>query len=149
MTGASWGDGLPSAMNPAPVSPSLHPSATGGTGVAEELRISALRARERSRELVARTEATLADSRQTIALARSGELGSRLVDQMAAELTGLKRAMETRAVIEQAKGILMATTGHGADEVFALMVEESQHENRKLAEIAAEIVRQTARAPDA
>jgi hypothetical protein len=149
MTPAAPGDEPPTAMDLGPLPPSVHPIATAGTAVAEELRVSALRARERSRQLVARTEATLADSRETIELARSGELGSRHVEQMAEEIIGLRRAMATRAVIEQAKGILMVTTGRGVDEVFALMVDQSQHENRKLAEIAAEIVRLTARDPDA
>lgn len=52
----------------------------------------------------------------------------------------LRAAMEHRAVIEQAKGILIASTGLDEDAVFNLLVQQSQHENRKLREIAAEIV---------
>ena len=54
----------------------------------------------------------------------------------------LSRAMETRAVIEQAKGILMSTHRIGADDAFDRLVARSQTENRKLRDIAGDIVRQ-------
>jgi hypothetical protein len=56
------------------------------------------------------------------------------------EATNLARAMETRAVIEQAKGVIMGATGCTADDAFSLLTEQSQRENRKLREIAEEIV---------
>jgi len=50
-------------------------------------------------------------------------------------------AMQHRAVIEQAKGILMASTpGTSPDTAFAMLVSASQRENRKLRDIAADIV---------
>lgn len=52
----------------------------------------------------------------------------------------LRTAMDSRAAIEQAKGIIMATTGCGPDEAFQLLVRQSQHENRKLRELAEELV---------
>lgn len=53
----------------------------------------------------------------------------------------LNSAMESRAVIEQAKGILMAQApGLGADEAFDLLVKASQRENIKLRDIATRIV---------
>ena len=52
----------------------------------------------------------------------------------------LQQAMSSRAVIEQAKGILMAQTGCGADEAFARLRDASQRENAKLREIAQRIV---------
>jgi GAF domain-containing protein len=52
----------------------------------------------------------------------------------------LGQAMQFRAVIEQAKGVLMATGGRNADEAFQLLVRASQRENRKLRDIAAELV---------
>jgi GAF domain-containing protein len=58
----------------------------------------------------------------------------------------LRAAMASRAAIEQAKGIIMATTGCGAEEAFALLVRQSQHENRKLREIAEELVQRQQRA---
>jgi GAF domain-containing protein len=52
----------------------------------------------------------------------------------------LREAMASRATIEQAKGVLMATTRCSADEAFQLLREQSSAENRKLRDIAEEIV---------
>jgi GAF domain-containing protein len=52
----------------------------------------------------------------------------------------LQHAMESRAVIEQAKGILMRAERCNADAAFEILVKASQHRNQKLREIAAEIV---------
>jgi len=52
----------------------------------------------------------------------------------------LQQAMESRAVIEQAKGILMQSQGCDAEEAFDILRQASQHQNRKLRAIAAEIV---------
>jgi hypothetical protein len=52
----------------------------------------------------------------------------------------LRRAMESRATIEQAKGVIMATTGGTPDDAFAILRQQSQNENRKLREVAEEIV---------
>ncbi|HVE46462.1 MAG TPA: GAF and ANTAR domain-containing protein [Acidimicrobiales bacterium] len=52
----------------------------------------------------------------------------------------LNEAMKSRAVIEQAKGILMAQ-GRTADEAFQILVRASQRENTKLREVAGELVR--------
>jgi GAF domain-containing protein len=52
----------------------------------------------------------------------------------------LQAALESRAVIEQAKGILMGREGITADKAFEVLVRASQRENRKLRELAAEIV---------
>ncbi len=48
--------------------------------------------------------------------------------------------MESRAVIEQAKGVLMARFGIDAETAFARLRETSQHSNRKLRDLAAEVV---------
>ena len=56
---------------------------------------------------------------------------------------GLREAMKTRAVIEQAKGMLMARAPFpDADEAFELLVKASQRENVKLRAIAQRIVEQ-------
>ena len=55
----------------------------------------------------------------------------------------LQTAMESRAVIEQAKGILMSRGGITADQAFEMLVRASQRENRKLRELASEIVART------
>ncbi|CAN5544871.1 GAF and ANTAR domain-containing protein [soil metagenome] len=53
----------------------------------------------------------------------------------------LTHAMETRAVIEQAKGVLIGSRrGTTPDEAFALLVAASQRENVKLRDIATRIV---------
>jgi GAF domain-containing protein len=53
---------------------------------------------------------------------------------------GLAEAMKRRAVIEQAKGMLMAAQGCDEDAAFALLVQASQRENVKLREVAQRIV---------
>ena len=53
----------------------------------------------------------------------------------------LSQAMQSRAVIEQAKGILMARTPHlNADDAFDLLRKASQRENVKLRDLAQRIV---------
>jgi GAF domain-containing protein len=53
----------------------------------------------------------------------------------------LREAMESRATIEQAKGILMAAQRCGPDEAFDILVRASQNQNRKLRAIADGIVK--------
>lgn len=57
-----------------------------------------------------------------------------------ATIAGLQEAMNHRAPIEQAKGILMALRSIDADEAFAVLSAESQRTNRKLRTVAAEFV---------
>jgi GAF domain-containing protein len=57
----------------------------------------------------------------------------------------LETAMETRGVIEQAKGIIMASMRCSADEAFQLLVRQSQQQNVKLNVVADGIVRATTR----
>ena len=52
----------------------------------------------------------------------------------------MRQAMENRAVIEQAKGILMARHRCGPDQAFRMLVEASQRDNRKLRDVAAAVV---------
>jgi anti-anti-sigma factor len=52
----------------------------------------------------------------------------------------LKEALESRAVIDQAKGILMAREGMSADEAFATLLRASQSGNVKVREIAQRLV---------
>ncbi len=59
----------------------------------------------------------------------------------AAELAGnLRTALSSRAVIDQAKGILMAVRQIDADEAFTLLAEQSQRDNVKLREVAESFV---------
>ena len=52
----------------------------------------------------------------------------------------LAEAMRSRAVIEQAKGILMGSRHCDADEAFRILVGLSQHSHRKLRDVAQAIV---------
>ena len=54
----------------------------------------------------------------------------------------LTRAMESRVVIEQAKGVLIGRHGLSDDESFDRLRGRSQTENRKLRDIAVELVEQ-------
>jgi GAF domain-containing protein len=57
----------------------------------------------------------------------------------------LVQAMESRATIEQAKGVIMAATSVSPEEAFEQLKRQSQHENLKLRDVAAEIVRNAQR----
>jgi AmiR/NasT family two-component response regulator len=48
--------------------------------------------------------------------------------------------METRSVIEQAKGILMAQQHCSSTQAFDVLTKQSQRTNRKLRDIASDIV---------
>ncbi len=68
------------------------------------------------------------------ALLRDGRIAD-LVE----EVEGLQAKLEHAAVIEQAKGVVMHTMHCGPDAAFAVLVVQSQSQNRKLWEIAAEL----------
>ena len=57
----------------------------------------------------------------------------------------LTQAMQSRAQIEQAKGIIVAATGCTPDEAYDRLREQSQAENIKLRDIAARIVQDAQR----
>jgi AmiR/NasT family two-component response regulator len=52
----------------------------------------------------------------------------------------LRTALVSRAVIDQAKGIIMGARGITAEEAFQVLVEQSQQENVKLHDIATRLV---------
>lgn len=56
------------------------------------------------------------------------------------EVDHLRTALESRGVIDQAKGIIMASTGCSPDEAFNILKQQSQALNEKLRDIAAELV---------
>ena len=62
---------------------------------------------------------------------------------------GLRQAMDSRAVIEQAKGKIMAASGCSPDEAFDLLVRASQRENTKLRDVARRVVEGNIGAPGA
>lgn len=56
------------------------------------------------------------------------------------ESTDLRAAMDSRAVIEQAKGILIARERCSPEDAFTLLARMSQHTHTKLRDVAAQIV---------
>jgi len=52
----------------------------------------------------------------------------------------LQKAMASRAVIEQAKGLIMGRQHCSPQEAFEVLVRASQHQNRKLRDIAAAVI---------
>jgi PAS domain-containing protein len=62
------------------------------------------------------------------------------VQRLEADLAGLRRAMRGRALIEQAKGLLAGTLDCTPDAAFEHLSRLSQHENRRLVEVAARIM---------
>ena len=71
----------------------------------------------------------------TVALANA-----HLHDSTANLAQHMQAAMESRAVIEQAKGIIMGERRCSADEAFAVLTKISQDSNRKLRDVAAALV---------
>lgn len=57
----------------------------------------------------------------------------------------MEQAMASRAVIEQAKGLIMGQRRCTAEEAFELLVRASSHSNRKLRDVAAELIGSTQR----
>ncbi len=60
--------------------------------------------------------------------------------QLGEQARNMRLAMDSRAIIEQAKGVLMAQRKVDADVAFEILREASQRYNRKLRDIAAGIV---------
>ena len=79
--------------------------------------------------------ATAFASYAAVAVANAGVYAS-----TATLAANLQRALDSRAVIDQAKGILMGRHGTSADAAFDLLSKESQLSNRKLRDIAQDLV---------
>jgi hypothetical protein len=62
------------------------------------------------------------------------------VHELEREIEQLRTAMASRAVIEQAKGVLMLLTGCGEERSFGLLTHISSHTHRKVRDVAAELV---------
>lgn len=69
------------------------------------------------------------------------------VQRLESEVAGLRRALTTRGVIEQAKGILAERYGIDPEEAFERLSRTSQHTNVRLAEVAAGIVARLGASP--
>jgi AmiR/NasT family two-component response regulator len=75
-----------------------------------------------------------------------GELATRTLvhdrryQQALAEVDQLDAAIRTRPVVDQASGILMHILGCDADTAFEVLRRQSQRTNRKLSELAHDVV---------
>lgn len=63
-----------------------------------------------------------------------------VVNRLRDEVDGLRAAMRSRAIIEQAKGMIMERYGCTPDEAFDRLARLSQHANVKLADVASALV---------
>jgi GAF domain-containing protein len=81
------------------------------------------------------------DTAETFGLHASVVLANALAYWKAYDMSEqLQQALTSRAGIEQAKGVIVEQSGLSPDEAFEVLRNASQRENRKLREIAAEIV---------
>ncbi|MGQ7297302.1 GAF and ANTAR domain-containing protein [Quadrisphaera sp. KR29] len=90
-------------------------------------------------------ESVLGERSREVAAVFAGHAAIALTNAMAVESTRelaeqLQRAMVSRAVIEQAKGVIAVQRGVTPEQAFALLSRRSQDSNRKLAELAGEVV---------
>jgi hypothetical protein len=67
------------------------------------------------------------------------------IERLERDVSNLTAALASRDVIWTAKVVIAATTGCGPEEAHRMLVEQSQHENRKLREVAIEIAERAAR----
>jgi GAF domain-containing protein len=67
-------------------------------------------------------------------------VNGRAYDECNQRIAQLQEALDSRVVIEQAKGVLMATDGIDAEGAFDRLRARSQRENRKLRAVAEEVV---------
>ena len=95
-------------------------------------------------------EFSISDEDEALGLSLAAQVGVALAS--AREYWGaqnlvrqLNQALESRATIEQAKGILMALEGIGPDAAFGILRSVSQRENRKLREVASDLVEKAQR----
>jgi ANTAR domain len=66
--------------------------------------------------------------------------GEPTVAALQAENAQLRQALEGRAIIERAKGMLMVSCGYDEDTAFERLVEVSRRERRKVRDVAATVV---------
>ncbi|MEE1942433.1 ANTAR domain-containing protein [Streptomyces sp. TRM 70361] len=109
------------------------------TGLHEEL-VRVERAYLRTETPTARTHTASAQRGYARHLAQA-EKAARRLDELQAEVDQLRRALRSRAVIDQAIGIVQAERRCGTEDAFQILVNISQRTNVKLRDIAAALVR--------
>ncbi|PJE93993.1 histidine kinase [Streptomyces carminius] len=115
------------------------------TGVHEEL-LRVERAYLRTGTPTARTHTASAQRGYARHLAQAEDAARRL-GELRAEVDQLRRALRSRAVIDQAVGIVQAERRCGPEDAFQILVNISQRTNVKLRDIAAALVRRAEGAP--
>lgn len=85
------------------------------------------------------------DARPAVALALGADItpsdtNSDTNQDLRIEVAQLRRAMQTRPVIDLARGVLMASFGLSAEDSWQVLVTVSQHTNTKLHEVADHVV---------
>ena len=93
-----------------------------------------------SREAAAFDDQSIAVAQRFAGYAAVAIANSQLYASAAEAADHMRRAMESRAVIEQAKGIVMAQRRCGPAEAFDLLVAASQRQNVKLRVVAERVV---------
>jgi GAF domain-containing protein len=93
-----------------------------------------------SREADAFGEEAVESAQRFASYAAVAIANAQLYQSAAEAAEHMRRAMETRAVIEQAKGILMAQRRCSSQEAFDLLVQSSQRQNVKLRVLAERVV---------
>jgi hypothetical protein len=101
------------------------------------LRPSALRALDARRSALARHQG---EDEANDEVATSLVITARDLEAMAEEIEQLREALSSRAVIDQAKGILMARAGCDAEDAFRRLVKMSNDSNVRVAEVASALV---------
>jgi hypothetical protein len=107
---------------------------------------------EASLNLYARSHVDVSDWQVRAATAFADQIAATIFSIEAHQATarlaeGLAEAMRTRAVIEQAKGILAAERQIPPEQAFTLLAELSQHSNTKLRDVAQQLVAERTGAP--
>ena len=90
--------------------------------------------RQRARAAIERSSDLIANSEALVGEARIGR------DAMTREIASLREALASRTVISSAVGILMARAEVTSQEAFDTLRRTSQNANRKLRDVAAELV---------
>lgn len=96
-----------------------------------------------SREIQRFATEALQSFRERSASEPTPALADRRFEEMNELIENLNKRLESQPVIEQAKGILMARSRCSPDEAFEMLRRASMRMNRKLREVAADIVAAT------
>ena len=118
----------------------MEPSGSGEPAELDAKRLQAVRLQ--SRALALRAAEVKARAKATCDRVRERRSQQQIMQH--SEFARLHARMGTMAVIEQAKGIVMAQQGCGPEEAFDVLRRISQHTNVKLHVLATQIVEQTA-----